>query len=145
MAKAEFFKLFADYIRAAYPDGIKVQSDSQLQLDSLLQYIHTHIAAPLPNRKLSAFVHMHPNHFIRFFKMQTGFTPASYIRKERMDLAKRLLEESELTISEVGEKAGFDDLAHFSKNFKQYFSMTPSAYRDFFKRNPVTYSTTLFS
>jgi AraC-like DNA-binding protein len=53
-----------------------------------------------------------------------------YILSKRLQKAKYLLQEEELTISEIAYKVGFSSLAYFSTVFKSKFSATPSEFRE---------------
>jgi transcriptional regulator GlxA family with amidase domain len=55
--------------------------------------------------------------------------PANYIRNIRLQKAKELLETSDLTISEVAYKSGFQTINHFTKVFKEEYGIPPSVYR----------------
>ena len=66
-----------------------------------------------------------------FRKMKTIVkeAPANYIRNLRLQKAKELLETSDLTISEVAYKSGFQTINHFTKVFKEQYGIPPSVYR----------------
>lgn len=66
-----------------------------------------------------------------FRKMKTIVkeAPANYIRILRLQKAKELLETSDLTISEVAYKSGFQTINHFTKVFKEQYGIPPSVYR----------------
>ncbi|MBQ2932002.1 MAG: helix-turn-helix transcriptional regulator, partial [Clostridia bacterium] len=87
---------------------------------------------PLPNKLLAKQLHMQTNHFIRYFKERLGQTPQKYIMAKRMDFAKHLLLDDELTLAEIADRTGFCDSAHFSKNFKTFYSMAPGLYKKYF-------------
>ena len=84
------------------------------------------------NEKLASIAHMHPTHFIRFFKSEMGQTPREYINRRKMEMAKTMLESTELMIGEISERLGFYDSMHFSKTFKSRYSISPTAYRENF-------------
>ena len=46
-----------------------------------------------------------------------------------MELAARLLKEPQLTLTEIAERCGYDDIYYFNKSFKQYHSISPGRYR----------------
>lgn len=60
----------------------------------------------------------------------TGITPSNYIKKVRMDVAARLLRESDLPISEIATKTGFSTTKYFNKVFKDTYQVSPIEYRD---------------
>jgi AraC-like DNA-binding protein len=59
----------------------------------------------------------------------TGMPPVEFIRSFKLDRAAVLLQESDLTISEVAYRAGFATPHYFTKSFKAKFSILPSDYR----------------
>ena len=67
--------------------------------------------------------------FNRRFKSATGKTPLQYLQEIRIDMAKDLLQTSNLSVSEVAYKVGYQDMGHFSSLFKKLLSTTPSEYR----------------
>ena len=127
--KALLLELIADYVQVALPEDVNVSSQMDSQIGAVLEYIHSNIREDLSNTVLSARFHMHPNHFVRFFKQKTGQTPAKYVTSRRMELAKNLLEESKATVAEIMEQVGMSDLSHFSKLFKSCYGCSPRQYR----------------
>ena len=69
-------------------------------------------------------------HFHRQFRKALGMTPRDYIVRTRIERAKRLLIESELTVGEVAGAVGFVDQSHFSNVFRKVVSMTPRSFRN---------------
>lgn len=67
--------------------------------------------------------------FNRRFKNATGKTPLQYLQEIRIDMAKDLLQTSNLSVSEIAYKVGYQDMGHFSSLFKKLLSTTPSEYR----------------
>lgn len=67
--------------------------------------------------------------FNRRFKAATGETPMQYLHNTRIQIAKDLLQTSNLAIGEIAYRAGYQDLAHFTRLFKRLLGVTPSQYR----------------
>lgn len=65
------------------------------------------------------------------FRTVTGLSPIAFLTRLRLDHARTLLDiyGKELSISEIGERCGFEDMAYFSKRFQQAFGCAPSQYR----------------
>jgi len=99
------------------------------KISQVLAYIHRNLERPITNAELSALCCQHPNHFVRFFKKKTGTTPQKYITEQRIQMAKRLIEQTDLKFSDIAIRAGFCDAPHFSRVFKSYYSLTPQEYR----------------
>ncbi len=135
--KAVLLQLLAEYIRLADADEITYKHTADSKIEEVLRFMNQNIASPLSVTRLAKEFHLHPNHFIRFFKEKTGQTPAKYIKTKKMERAKRYLEESDLSITEIMIQIGETDLSNFSKQFKSYYALSPRAYRDFYKKENV--------
>jgi AraC family transcriptional regulator len=68
-------------------------------------------------------------HFSRAFKQTTGFSPSDYFIQLRMDEAKRLLRETEMSVLEVSLDVGYSSPSHFAQVFRRQVGVTPSDYR----------------
>ena len=66
----------------------------------------------------------------RRFKNALGQTPLSYLQEIRINIAKDLLKTSNLSISEIADKVGYQDTGYFTALFKKKLATTPNAYRD---------------
>lgn len=131
LTKSLVLSLLATYIDLSSKESEDFVEKIPKELMSLLLYIDGNLALPLSNDTLAAVLHMQTNHFIRYFKKYLGQTPQSYITAKRMDIAKRMLLDSDRPLSEIAEKTGFCDSAHFSKKFKSFYSISPGQYRKY--------------
>jgi signal transduction histidine kinase/AraC-like DNA-binding protein len=66
--------------------------------------------------------------FYKRFKQEIGVSPNSYMRSIRLQTAAVLLEKGSYSVTEVAYQVGFNSIAYFTKAFKEYFGMTPSAF-----------------
>jgi len=66
----------------------------------------------------------------RRFKAATGSTPLNYLQQLRMDGAKDLLKNTNLSIYDVANKVGYNDLSHFNRLFKRLLATSPTRYRE---------------
>ncbi len=127
--KALLFLLLKEYIQLSKAHEKVLTPKVQDALSDVLSYINKRLKNPLSNAELAGICHMHPNHFIRYFKSKTGQTPHTYITQKRMEAAKRLLEKTDLPLSEIAEEVGMWDIAHLTKVFRRFYATTPKAYR----------------
>jgi AraC-like DNA-binding protein/quercetin dioxygenase-like cupin family protein len=97
--------------------------------DKLLQYIHGHVSQRLSQSDTAKLVGMSPGAFSRFFSRQFGKPFVSYMAELRVGHACRLLADSDLNVSEVAFRVGFNNLANFNRHFLRLKGMTPTAYR----------------
>lgn len=77
---------------------------------------------------LSKEIGMSRIHLYRKLNSISGKTPLEFIRSIRMERAARLLEQSQLTISEIAYQVGFNNPKYFTKQFREEFGELPSAY-----------------
>lgn len=68
--------------------------------------------------------------FIRNFKKATQLPPAKYIEKLRINKAKELLIDTNLTINEIANEVGYNDAFYFSKAFKKITNFSPTEFRN---------------
>jgi AraC-like DNA-binding protein len=68
--------------------------------------------------------------FYRKVRELMGMSPNDYLRKCRMERAAEMLRSTELPIADVCTQVGMPDAQYFSRVFKSYFGMPPSAYRE---------------
>ena len=92
----------------------------------LHQYMNFHY---LENKKLEVFARESGRSISTFKKdFQTIYssTPSKWLKKKRLDYAYKLLSTTNRTASDIYLESGFEDLAHFSKSFKNQFQVNPS-------------------
>jgi AraC-like DNA-binding protein len=102
---------------------------SESELHKIMNYLnesynHQHTIEELSNK-----CNLSPYYFIRKFKKVSGYSPQKYLLKIRMENAKKMLIESDLTISNIGTMVGFKDALYFSKAFKEFVGLSPSQFR----------------
>jgi AraC family transcriptional activator FtrA len=106
-----------------------------------LQPVLTHVLATLDQPHtvdtLADLAHMAPRTFARKFRSETGSTPHDWLTGQRLLLARRLLEDSDLAVDVIAVRAGFGSAATLRHHFAQRLSTTPQAYRRTFWSQPV--------
>lgn len=104
----------------AHPDEEIVQAQHWLQ---------NHYTKEIAFSQLAETIGMSIRTFNRRFKIATAMTPLDYLRNVRMNNAKDLLQDTNLSINEIAFRVGYQDATHFSRLFKQKHGITPSQYR----------------
>jgi AraC family transcriptional regulator len=98
---------------------------SQVTLTLVKEYINGHLHQDLKLDELAAIAQLSPYQFLRLFKQSMGITPHQYILQRRLNQAKHLLQQSELSIAEIAARTGFCDQSHLTRSFKRRMGMTP--------------------
>ena len=83
----------------------------------------------LPIADYAARYGVTPNHLNKVVRTKTGKTASDWVRISRVNYAKYLLHETNLSIVEVAERVGMLDQSYFARFFRQYVGVTPSAYK----------------
>ena len=78
---------------------------------------------------LATLAHMTPNHFCRTFRRYTGQTPFAYITGFRLRKAQYALRTTDMSVTEIALYAGFGDVSHFIRVFRETYGHTPKVYR----------------
>ncbi|MBO6137553.1 MAG: response regulator [Lachnospiraceae bacterium] len=103
--------------------------DAREHVDYAVSYMQEHYMEDIDIGALSDSMGFTSAYLTKLFSRYVGETPLKFLTGIRIHEAKRLLAESTLTIKEVGEHVGYPDQFHFSKTFRKYTDMNPSAYR----------------
>ena len=94
-----------------------------------ISYIHEKYYEKITIEDLAHIAHTSRSSYIMKFKEICKMPPASYITKVRIEAAASMLTNTNLTISEIADRTGFYDTAHFSKVFKDTYGVAPIQYR----------------
>lgn len=109
-------------------DGIPAPSIPEL-LRRPLERMRLYYHLPLRVGELAQLAGMSPSHFARTFKHVMGTSPINWLRRERINQAKRRLTETTDAVKEVALQCGYADAFYFSRDFKQFTQCAPSEYR----------------
>ena len=101
-------------------------------------YIIGNITKDLSIDELSSICNLSRYHFIRSFKKCFGKSPYNFIINIRLSIAKMLLVNTDLSITEISMQSGFLSPNRFAEVFRQKNNITPSEYRKTFKNIGLT-------
>jgi AraC family transcriptional activator FtrA len=118
----------AQYIEAPIPPD-----DTAEALRGLLDWIVDRLDEDLPIDRLAEVVAMSPRTLMRRFRDATGTTPLDWIVRQRVHLAQRLLETTDLPIEIIAERAGFGTAVTMRHHFARRVDTSPQAYRRTFR------------
>lgn len=103
---------------------------NQEEIGRLCSYIQGNLDTDLTTKTLSSMLYVNEKKLIEAFKKATGDTPQSYIRKARINAARRLLlSRKDLSIKEIAERVGYPNQGSFSDMFRSETGYSPSEFR----------------
>jgi AraC family transcriptional activator FtrA len=106
--------------------------DAHLFADTVT-WVQEHLEDPVTVEDLAQRSAMSPRTFARRFQAATGTTPYQWLIGQRVHLAQRLLETSDLSVETVAERSGFCTAGNLRKHFGRVVHTSPQAYRRAFQ------------
>ena len=101
----------------------------ELISDRVIEYMKEHITEKLSVDDVCSILHYNKSYVFRQFKKTTGSSLMAYFTKMKIQKAKEMLRETDLSIAAVSDTLSFDDPNYFSKIFKKTTGYTPSTYK----------------
>jgi signal transduction histidine kinase/AraC-like DNA-binding protein/streptogramin lyase len=118
------------------PDEITITSLDEQFINKSIELVELNISNPdYTVEELSRDLGMSRTLFYKKILALTGKTPLEFIRSMRLKRAEQLLQKSQLNVSEIAYRVGFNDPKYFRKHFKNEFGLLPSQYLDKFKQS----------
>ena len=110
-------------------EKIEVKGNDDALMERIMRSVNAKMSDPDYNiDTLASDVGISRAQLHRKMKEMTGISSGKFLRNLRMEQAARLLREGKINISQVADKVGYMDQAHFSIAFKSHFGMSPSEY-----------------
>jgi len=94
-----------------------------------ISMIHSRPGESWSVKRLAQGVAMSPSRFAARFSAALGDSPMAYVAKWRMNVAGRLLDETQQRIGEIAADVGYDNVAAFARGFKRHLGVSPGAWR----------------
>jgi len=92
-------------------------------------WIAEHYEVDSPVKRVTEFSGLKQRTFKRRFRVATGYSPLEYIQTLRIEEARYLLENNDMSTELVGAEVGYEDSASFRRLFKRMTGVTPAKYR----------------
>lgn len=124
--------LKADYIKKVTDQKLLDIDSAQIlkaPIQKAFQYVNDHLRQQISLKDVANEIHLNPSYFSVLFKEQTRLTFSEYVTRKRIQIAKKLLLTTNLSIEEIAQEAGYQTTKYFIKLFKEYEGITPSKYR----------------
>ncbi len=97
--------------------------------DNVIGYINANFTKDISAHDISRHLGYDESYFCRKFKKTTGITVMNYIRTQRLEHARQLLEKTEESVRHIAISCGFLDAAYFTNCFKKMYGISPTKYR----------------
>lgn len=124
------FRESEDILRKVVPGLMQPKDEAgNALIDRALQAIDRYYAKPINDATLAERLGLSTSHFRHLFREATGQPFHRYLIAVRLEQAREMLQQQELSVAEVAQKVGFASPAHFTRAFTKRFSAPPSSFR----------------
>ncbi|MEF2966363.1 response regulator [Paenibacillus sp. M1] len=107
-------------------------------VEQMLSYIHEHFAEEITLKSISRIFYMNPVYLGQVFKHEMGMGYNHYLTQIRINAAKKMLDDSDRSVSDIAEKVGYKVARNFYIAFKKHAHCTPNEYRSRLKQSATT-------
>ncbi|MBR3894005.1 MAG: PocR ligand-binding domain-containing protein [Clostridia bacterium] len=118
-------KIMIDYMNLSHI----IQKTDDTLFYRAKKYISEHISEPILPQDICKQIGISPNTLYKIVKKNEGVHPTAFIRRQKIEKAKRLLEKSNVSIATVADETGFSDANYFIRVFKSEVGLSPLRYR----------------
>jgi AraC-like DNA-binding protein len=119
----------ARLLDSAHSERGPLEERTDFKLRAVLANMRLHYRRSWKVEELARLSGLSVPHFFRRFRKATGSSPMDWLRRERMNQAKRRLSESRDRIRDIAEQVGYGDQFYFSRDFKKLVGLSPRQYR----------------
>ena len=106
---------------------------SPCALRRVLRYIDDHLADDIRLHALAEVARLSPDRFAHNFKQATGLPPHQFVIHRRIETAKPLLRNTDMTMATMTYALGFGSPSRFAHLFRRETGLTPTRYRALFR------------
>lgn len=131
--RGELSRLWLLAAEHAAPSGAAPEENSDTRrLKEMLRCLHENYDRPLSLEEIAAAANVGKRECLRCFQRTIGIAPIQYLLKFRVRQASRLLAETDIPVTEVALRCGFESPSYFSLTFRRLTGKTPREYRQHF-------------
>ena len=121
--------VFAKLIRALQQEK-KAPTRKRLSQKAMLTYLDSHFTSPVTIGLMAKELHYHPTYLGRAFRTLYGMGIKDYLRQRRLEYAASLLNEGDMTVSEIITASGYTNRTQFYRDFEEKYDLSPAVYRE---------------
>ena len=129
MALGNLYMLWANLIKESNRKEAEVPSAQEDLLNKAIDYIKKNYERGIRVSDIADAISVHRVSLYRLFKECLNVSVEKYLQNYRMDKAVYLLQNTDLSVTEICARVGMFDYPHFCRQFKRHFGFTPSEYR----------------
>lgn len=106
------------------------KSNHEMYLEFAVNYIESNISEPITINELAGLIGISQTYLYTIFNNRFNISPKQYILSAKLSRAKKMLVDTNMSITEIASSVGYDDSLAFSKVFSSKEKMSPQKYRN---------------
>lgn len=115
-------------------EGEETPYTAQERIQDILHYLEENMDRMISRREAAKYVFLNEDYFSRMFRKEMGIGYKEYVLKQKVDYAEKLLENTDMPVTLVASKVGYDNFTNFTQMFRKYTGETPTEYRKRMKK-----------
>ncbi|NMD38240.1 MAG: helix-turn-helix transcriptional regulator, partial [Christensenellaceae bacterium] len=115
---------------------LEKQSNNDI-VNQIIKILNDNINSDINTTEIAKQLNYSTSYLHYLFSQYTGSSIRRYYLKLKIRIAKELLNENNLTITEISNRLGFSSIYYFSKTFKQFVKMSPTEYKKSIKKTNI--------
>jgi len=123
------FMVLLGNLSRMYTEDLSEINEPTFKIGEAISFMNSNYSKQIKLEDVFHDAGMSRSTFMRKFNQAVGSTPINYLLQIRITEACKLLRQSNMNISEIGYKVGFNDSNYFTRQFRKVIGMTPRAFR----------------
>ncbi|MBO6214304.1 MAG: helix-turn-helix transcriptional regulator, partial [Lachnospiraceae bacterium] len=120
---------FSGVLSAVVDNLCRLGNDEDI-IAKVISFIDNNMDKELYVSEIADYVGMNPEYLTRYFKKEQGMSLKRYIDTKRILKAKELLEETDMSVTDIADNVGFSSYNSFTRAFKNHTGIAPTSFRD---------------
>ena len=123
------FASLSEIVKYNLQEPVSTDSKSEEIIEKALRYMRHHYFREITLEDVAKYINRSKEYFCSYYKRNTGENFLDTLTRHRIEMSKKLLTNTTLTINQVAESVGYKSSSYFHKTFKNLCGLPPSEYR----------------
>jgi len=123
-----FLRIFKHHQKESV--SLSQRTNSEVYIEATEKYVNANLYLPITVKELTEFLGVSQPYLFTIFKKRLFNSPKQYILNKKLTYAEKLLKTTNMSVTEIANSVGFQDVLSFSKFFKQKTGLSPQNFRN---------------